>query len=418
MSSYNAPRESPEVPRPPESPALTMEKKVETTESVDKLPQADYLSRVKLKVGQGCDIPYYHHQLRVHDDNGLWKFSRVDREDYVDTSKEDFWLFSIHVNAAAMFFLIGGKNPIFLESAPNWNNAFNTTQTAIHQKHGSKYYDAYFELWNERLVAVRVPKATNPAITVWGGGNYAALHWVGLYVKTNTNGEREFIAVNTNKTLLPKYNDRKTVSSMTGADLTGPGRTITLFPKQLFGTKGDNMKTYYEHVSESPYNPLGPKHWESIPPEERHHGKVPSYTWNTHRDTFIKTIAGHDKLTGLVSVTRVNDREVMYNYTTGYSVYLDKQPGWGTVINIFGSLLAAAHGLATGNFMKVIDEIGKLTAGDIEAKGADVKGLITTVVQIVQDKLGKDAAKDINTDGVKDLMARLSNVDREDFGRG
>lgn len=262
MSSVNEPCGSPEVSRAPEPPATRTEEDFETADPMSATWPAEYLMNVRL-AGPHSDIPLFDYRLNLGEETGLWKFHRSRGNKRFDASKEDYWLFSVHMNRAEMQFLIGGEEPAYAYAVPNWNDAFTSSNSVIEEERSSYIRRAIFDLEKERLVAVLAPKATNPAITIWGQGNYAALNWVGLLVKSTSADTHEFIAVKTNKTLLPKYDDRGTVPKMLGADVTG--RSITLFPKQLFGTEGKNGATYDKFVTDDPHNKLGDAHWNSIP---------------------------------------------------------------------------------------------------------------------------------------------------------
>lgn len=263
MSNDNEPRDCDKVSGAPGPTQPSMAEGLEMANPMSAGYVVEYLMNVRLKERDGSDLPLDDYRLKVDmGQDGLWRFSLDKGNQKFDSSKEDYWLFSVHVDEADMFFFIGGEAPALATSGPNWKDAFEDRK--MKRQHRDSYYAsrAEFGLEKDRLVAVRAPKATNPAITVRAGGKYAALNWVGLFVKTANDRTNEFVAVKTSKKLLPKYDDRGRWD-IEGIDVTG--RSITLFPKQLFGTKGTNGKTYDEFVTDDPHNKLGDCHFSTVP---------------------------------------------------------------------------------------------------------------------------------------------------------
>lgn len=226
----------------------------------------DYVMSVKLSVELGSDIPLYDQRIKLTNWPGPEvppDFKRIWGKEF-DSSKEDYWLFCVHLHDAEMDFAIHGEEVAHATSHPNWHDYTDTTEkragySSVEGSWGLRMFVEYsswaeFDLSHDRYVAIRAPKTSNPAISITGKGHYASLSWVGLFVKHSADNMNEFIAVKTSCRLLPDY--AKDIKGQTwfnwdcGADVTG--KSITLFPKQLYGTKGNNQKTYDKFVTASP----------------------------------------------------------------------------------------------------------------------------------------------------------------------
>lgn len=231
-----------------------------------------YIMDVKLDYKLGCDIPLVDRriQLATRKDEQRPPEFKASWGTPFNFEEEDLWLFAVHLHDAEMEFAIGGQDAVYATSHPNWHDFSDSNDRSIflEQFHQglSVHTTAEFGLeWN-RFVAIRAPKTSNPAITVKGSGNYAELRWVGLFVKVDGEDKSNFIALKTSCRLLPKYGLRNRGASWwdeaRGADVTD--RTITMFPKQLYGTEGMNQKLYDKFVTDDPANTVGKKHLEIV----------------------------------------------------------------------------------------------------------------------------------------------------------
>ncbi|KAJ5555322.1 hypothetical protein N7535_007758 [Penicillium sp. DV-2018c] len=232
---------------------------------------ADYIMDVKLDAHMGSDIPLYDRRFWkdnvIADDIATFKRQEGDHFDF---EKEDYWLFCVHLHDAEMEFAIGGTNAVLATSHPNWRNVSRTTNREIvFFEKGLCFSKAEFMLKWDRYVAVRCPKMTNPAITIKANGNYGAVKWVGLFVKSTADDKNQFIAVKTTNKLLPKYAARNVNYEWYlpdgGVDVTND-RSLTLWPKQLYGTKGNSAATYDKFVTSDPtlHHRIGEVHLEKV----------------------------------------------------------------------------------------------------------------------------------------------------------
>jgi hypothetical protein len=254
-----------------------MQTKLEETNVMSAPYPVDYIMNVKLDYTLGCDIPLADRRIKLtnrRDAGTAPEFDSLKGTEF-NFNDEDLWLFAVHLHDAEMEFAIGGTDAIYATSHPNWHDVSESNDRSITMASfrdsgmgGSvdRHSFATFNLeWN-RYVAIRAPKMSNPAITVRGNGNYASLSWVGLFVKVDAEDKSNFIALKTSSRLLPKYGERNWGASWwteaSGADVTG--RTITMFPKQLYGTEGNNAVTYDKFVTDDPSNTVGAKHLEIV----------------------------------------------------------------------------------------------------------------------------------------------------------
>ncbi|KAJ6001134.1 hypothetical protein N7481_001543 [Penicillium waksmanii] len=367
-----------------------------------------YIMSVNLQEDMGSDIPLNDRRLSYSLDDSRGKVT-PSKGDIFEQEREDYWLFSVHVNEGEMDFLIGGENPAYATCAPNWRNISDERKQGVilHGDRSGVYRTGEFRFERERFVAVRAPKATNPAITVWGRGNYTALNWVGLFIQSSAPDTNEFIAVRTSSKILPKYADR-TLEKMRGTDVTG--RSITLFPKQLFGTDGVNRATFGKFVTGDPHNKLGHAHWiQSKAGPNGILNKCPAYTWNANGKTVIEEIIRED-VKGDNPV-----RLPMFDYSKGCMLLPRELSGKKILILTFGSLLEAVLGLVRGDIASVIKSITDFTDKAISGADLNGEGMVTALVKIGQAVWEKKKKK-INTDGVDDLVTKLSSLIDTDFG--
>lgn len=394
-----------EVPNGPEPSASSTEQAPESAGY-----PVEYIMSVNLQEDEGTNIPLTDRRLRYHASGGRRVFTPYRGPDPFDMSKEDYWLFSVHINEGDMQFLIGGETPAYVTSGANWHDISNdrAAETTIAKAPSGQttYGKLCFE--NERLVAVRAPKATNPAVTVWGSGNYTALNWVGLFVKTTNHQTNEFIALKTSRSILPKYATR-TLEKMKGTDVTK--RSITMFPKQLFGTNGLDGTTFDKFVTDDPANTLGDKHWAESKIDQRGlRNKYATHMWNTSGTTLIEGT----NYTNDIRFPNPIPLGYLYDYAKGRNLKLENQNGIELLVKIFGTLVKAALEFARGDIADAIKSFVDFTEDELKKANPNAKGIITAVVEIGRAVIDT-AGKKVNTDGVDELVKKHS-LAATDFG--
>ncbi|KAJ5253993.1 hypothetical protein N7524_011173 [Penicillium chrysogenum] len=471
--------EVPKIEDPPEP--KEEETSAKTIPSGASYP-VDYVMSVKLKVDKGSDIPLYDQRIELTNWPSAWvppDFKRIEGKEF-DSSKEDYWLFCVHLHDAEMDFAIHGKEVAHATSHPNWHNYKDTTEKRVGYM-SKKSFDmgrmwrihaswAEFDLEDNRYVAIRAPKMSNPAITVTGYGSLATLSWVGLFVKHSADNMNEFIAVKTSCRLLPEYaKDIKDRAGsewpIWGADVTS--KSITLFPKQLYGTRGNNQETYDKFVTASPtFQPvpppksppkphdtpiqhldavvarlghsLGRKHFELVASKCRQ-GKMNditqkgfSYTWNSYTDTYIARVHQMGPREEWGHQEREN-----FDYCKGISIKATEVDGLKMLLGLFGSLVKVISSLVRADFVGVLENLietgEKVTEKTINS---DVKGTITAVAEVVRaiwekkrdDKKVTDEEFEkavlvidmVNRGNIQDLMAKdaMGILEDSDFGLG
>ncbi|GIC84247.1 uncharacterized protein Aud_000061 [Aspergillus udagawae] len=215
----------------------------------------DYIMDVKLESKDGTDIPLYNEKLMTHvtqiTNGGPYVIDRVhsDRwklrlEGKRGSGQTQSPVGTTSPEKKTMSLKDGKVNTQRISSPTMWKN-------------GGEH---------NRFVAVRCPKMDNPAIAVKVNGHYGGLHWVGLFVKSRTDDTNQFIAVRTTHRLLPDYAERtkkyegheKWYHPDLAVDLVD--RTLTLFPKQLYGTKGNLPDLSDKFVTTDPENDIGAWH--------------------------------------------------------------------------------------------------------------------------------------------------------------
>ncbi|KAJ5735235.1 uncharacterized protein N7483_000360 [Penicillium malachiteum] len=191
----------------------------------------------------------------------------------------------------------------------------------------------------DRFLAVRCPKMDNPAITVKGRGHFACLHWVGLFLRTTKNNTNKFIAVRTTNRLLPDYAQRNLNKGYDWYEEDGPAditdRTVTLFPKQLYGTNGSERKLYDEFVTRSPNNKIGEHHFEMVNQMIKEGAALWAYKymWAASGMTYVKTEVD--------TSAPIYDTEWL-NYVTGIKLTQEPLNGWTVLLTIFTSVAKVA----------------------------------------------------------------------------
>lgn len=229
----------------------------------------EFLMNVKLESEFGSDIPLCDRRIErtnKSDPQTIPEFKRVWGKEF-DFKKEDYWLFCVHLHNAEIEIAINGEEPTYATSERNWRNWSERHDPYLDWQNITSISTwAEFNLDYNRYVAVRASKTDNPAITVKGNGHFAALNWVGLFVQNCSDNTNEFVALKTHARVLPKYADRVKDENWfdlnCGSDITG--RTITMFPKQLYGTGGKNQETYDKFVTSDPENNLGNVHLDMV----------------------------------------------------------------------------------------------------------------------------------------------------------
>lgn len=226
----------------------------------------DYVMNVRLETKDGSDIPLYNKKLKLRDE-GRRDHLSIERQDGTladefDYTKEDYWLFHVHLNDASIKIAIGGETAVVVNSNPNWKNITEKDEKYLKLENTwGNVFDLTYEFGSygtNRFIAVRCPKMDNPAISATVTGNYGGLHWVGLFAKTSAVNTNNFVALRTTNRLLPKYAARTKEYAGYQNWYSEDGAVnlkdvyITLFPKRLFGTSGNSGKLYDQFVTDSP----------------------------------------------------------------------------------------------------------------------------------------------------------------------
>ncbi|GFF57974.1 hypothetical protein IFM46972_10960 [Aspergillus udagawae] len=386
----------------------------------------DYLMDVDLKSKDGTDIPLYNKHLRYGEDDGYTRNLGIrqqvgDKSERFDTEKEDYWLFHIHSNHADFEIAIGGETPVLVNSKPNWNKCSDEDTDVIWKSHkwedpSSSKNHVWLRSWVvfedekkgcfNRFVAVRCPKMDNPAITIKGSGHFACLHWVGLFLKTTTN--------DTNK-LLPDYGERNRTAGYEWFDEDGPAdvtnRTLTLFPKQLYGTNGNDPVLYDRFVTTDPENLLGQKHFDLVRSmfEQKSALSAYKYTWHASGRTLIKTADDSFWQEPYMS------GETTLDYVSGIEVIPSTVNGWTVLLTVFTSVTKIATGLFTANFGSIVSGIFDMTDVFDEKKmreTADLKGFVTAAAEAVDEynkKFPENKKKKPNSADVPTINLEIQN---------
>uniref|UniRef100_A0A4E9EF08 Uncharacterized protein n=1 Tax=Gibberella zeae TaxID=5518 RepID=A0A4E9EF08_GIBZA len=379
----------------------------------------DFIMNIELQTSNGTDIPLYNKTLEIEKlppwmpDYAKKQYPSItrnegEREDVFDSDNEDYWLFYVHLHNAELEIAIGGEEPIYATSRPNWNKISGNDKSVqdVHGQDGTlyqlrwQYGDSY-----DRFVAVRAPKMDNPAISLRTHGQFGAVHWVGLFTKTGVSNTNHFIAVRTSNRLLPHYAERtKKYPGYRNWYLEdGPANildcALTLFPKQLYGTTTNSPDLYSQFVTQDPFNKVGIKHFEHAIAKTKGQPPWPKrYQWAAEGTTYIRISKfflpfSNDKWFDYVSGVMLKDTVT--------------NKGWAVLLEVFGSTVAILKGVLSVNVAEVVG--GVLSLGDAfdEKKmheEANVRGFLTSIAQAVD--VGNQARKD----GKKKKPAEKPNV--------
>ncbi|KAL4917343.1 hypothetical protein BDW62DRAFT_201774 [Aspergillus aurantiobrunneus] len=389
----------------------------------------EYTMDVDLECKKGSDVPLYNKNLKYYygdDERMILHEQNGPKSEWFDAKKEDYWLFHIHSHSAEFEIAIGGETPVLVNSKPSWKKYTD--------KEGDFIYTSYMQedpLGNQhelffkssyvfegeakgafdRFLAVRCPKMDNPAITIKGSGHFACLHWVGLFIKSTKDNTNKFITVRTTNRLLPEYGQRNRDAGYDwfeedgAADITG--RTVTLFPKQLYGTNGSDPELYDKYVTTDPDNSLGQKHFELVHAmvEQKASLLAYKYTWNATGDTFITTSRDDDAIFPIDKI----------NYVTGLTVKKQTLNGWTVLFAVFTSVTQVTAGLLTTNFGSIVAGIlGMVDVFDEDKmkKEADWRGFVTAAAKAVDEynkKFPGDKKKKPNTADVPTIKFEIDN---------
>ncbi|KAJ5091142.1 hypothetical protein NUU61_006012 [Penicillium alfredii] len=433
-----------------------MEKSDVIFEPASATYQVDYITDVKLESKLGSDIPLYDMYFEMHGEKENRKLERKWGTQF-NSEKEDYWLFCVHCHDAECEFIIGGKTFVVTTSAPSLRNFSDEEVYKIDygMPHPYPYYVEFVanlrKTW-DRYVAIRCPKMSNPAITVKATGNYGALQWVGLFVKAAVDQKNQFITVKTSNRLLPQYAER--IKDYSWFSWDGPvdvtDRTITLFPKQLFGTKGNSQDLYDEYVTSNPQNTVGEKHFAiarnyrkpafpyqgsqpgssdevAIGSQGLNHGfkdritkaQCLKYVWSVDqrtefaiwRDPRVPPPSG-----GLAGPTAACLFAI--DYATGVEIKQQDVHGLESLLVIFGTIAEVVGYAMTGNiakgFMALLEMPDK--AKEISTK-ASIHGFVKAVLELAEtteNELSKKA-KEVNKKSTKEI-ADTKDPPASDFG--
>ncbi|KAH8689424.1 hypothetical protein BGW36DRAFT_390847 [Talaromyces proteolyticus] len=370
---------------------------------------ADYVSKFELPAHKGVDVAIYdlHYSFeRIRYMNPanntfyyMWRLNTQYGETF-HQDKEDLWLFNIHIaNCEHAIFSIG---PYQFDMNSNWK--FFTQ---------FKQHDMDLN-WDKspgngprnRYVAIRAPKMDNPAITVSAPqGEYLAVKWIGLFVKANAAEKHEFVTVRTTCRLNEPYAERHRYKDWwknggaweLGVDVVG--RSITVFPKQLFGTSGIDRDLYKKFVSGlEDVEKLSQAHIEIA--KQNGDSSLKPYMWFMDRATIIAPTA---------------DGKI--NYFTGTTYEESSTSGFSLFEKIFTPFFKIATALLSGNFVGVVEEVFlqlNQAAKDDFKTDVDLSGYITAICNEVKKHKGDDLS-DLNRKTIPQLRGQAS-WSTHDFG--
>lgn len=389
----------------PDTGAASMSEKGGSVIEPTSAPYAvDYLIQLDIEANNGLDSLLRNDTLRAEYEYADLHLHRDFGHNMFDQSKEDLWLFHIHLHNSSnhrpiryseMEIAIGGNTTVFVDSKPTWQTITSEEGRWVVVKKSKSMSHALVHLPEngtyDQYVAVRCPKMDNPAITVKANGHYGALHGVGLFLKTTAANTHRFIAVKTNARLLPHYAERmknypsapEWFTEDSGVDVLD--RTLTLFPKQLYGTKGDSASLYDKYVNQDPTNPLGQCHFRHVAQSVTNGGASPAskYVWHATGVTYLKSI--YLKIDPYRDAT---ESELKFDHVSMVEAREKKMSGWTVFLNVFGNVVQIAVGVFTGSLASVVGGVYGIVEGLDEEnmkKEADLKGCVTAVATAIDD---------------------------------
>ncbi|KAK4449146.1 hypothetical protein QBC34DRAFT_463786 [Podospora aff. communis PSN243] len=356
--------------------------------------------------GDGADIPIDASNLEFQvgarrlPEPELKIIRSTDRQE-LDSSKEDYWLFDIHAHDATLEFaisespVVGGRKqppPVLENSSFNWKNLSDSESYKFERtkKVGNRTLASH-EMWADlawnRYVAIRCPKMVNPMISVRGEGNFAALKAVGLHLHFGVDNQHEFVAVKTTNRLLPDY--AKSIEGCEWFDRDGgvdvTNRTLTIYPKQLYGTSGKDSKLYTKFVTCDPKNDKGRNHFrlvrERIGAGER--ATALKFTWNSQRKTTIHLREPESK--PVAPFVLQNRWWFDFDYASGLSRGASDTNGLKLMLTFYTSIARALAKVISGNIADAIIGLTEVP-GDLQkvqddiASRANAVGFVTAVV--------------------------------------
>jgi hypothetical protein len=368
----------------------------------------DFIMDVQLQTKNGTDLPLYNKTLELQKRKAKQtdpfppdtmppsiKRNEGNRSDVFDSEKEDYWLFYVHLNNSELEIAIGGEEPIFVTSRPNWNTITDKDENeqVVLNEGGERYglswqYGAYGRCF-DRFVAVRTPKMDN---------HYGGVHWVGLFTKTGVDNTNHFIAVRTSNRLLPDYAERTKQYPGYRDWYTEDGPVnildcaLTLFPKQLYGTTTNSPELYSKFVTQDPYNKVGVEHFEHVLRETNGRPPWPKrYTWAARGTTWIRI---HPKFSPPLAIS-----DEWFDYVSGIMLnHKAESKGWEVLFRVLGALSDILKGVFTISVAEVVGGIikfgGALTETDMH-QNADVDGFVTSITGFIDagNKKRRDSKK-------------------------
>ncbi|OJJ78729.1 uncharacterized protein ASPGLDRAFT_53322 [Aspergillus glaucus CBS 516.65] len=387
-----------------------------------------YIMNVELQSKDGTDIPLYNKHLDVEESSifHLYLGQRYgDKSERFNEEKEDYWLFHIHSNHAEFEIAIGGEAPVLVSANPSYKKITDKDSktveldmpvkghpvydTVIHRFKLSYNFPAETDGYFDRFVAVRCPKMDNPAITVKGAGHYACLHWVGRFIETTASDTNKFIAVRTTNRLLEDYGERNRNKGYSWFREDGPAdvtdRTVTLFPKQLYGTHGSDRNLYTQFVTTDPNNKMGQEHLDLVRSKVAKGSALLAYkyVWHATGKTIVRTTCEN----GLPYLGH------QWDYVSGVSLNQNPSNGWAILLTVFTSITKVATGLLTSNLGGIVEgviKLGDIFDGDKMRKEANITGFVSAAAKAVDEynKKNPDKKKGPNTTNVIDIQQNIT----------
>lgn len=370
-----------------------------------------YLVKMVMKPNEGSAIPIQDRQL-VFSPNPWAEVSpygdlaEIRQGTVFDQDKEDMWLFDLNIkippqdNASAMTITIG---PYSFEYSWNWEFFRKVRDHHLRFEHLEFNNAEDNRRARDQWLVIRAPKMSNPAITISGSGNYAAVRKVALFVRRDAEKKHEFICVKTSDRLTGKFAERYAGQKWWydqpwnhGVDVVG--RAITLFPKQLFGTNGsrDLYRKFVTVDDDAKDHAVSDAHRKLARESNAGKGKSPlkPYMWLQEFDTVL-----YHSMTGEPSLTWAQMERSMQGESTNGFTWLVK--AFGSIVKVVTSLLKVD---VVGAFEGVVD------VGDNLSNKANSSGFMTAVSDVV----GPRTPLNLNTKNIPQL--RDGSRSAKDFG--
>ncbi|KAL2866495.1 uncharacterized protein BJX67DRAFT_354950 [Aspergillus lucknowensis] len=369
-----------------------------------------YLIKLTLKPDEGSQLPIQDRHLVYTQEHDIFGWQVEMRPGKIfNQDEEDLWLFDINIklgslhNPTVMTFTIG---PYTFDYSWNWEffRTMNDKGFKVCYLPPSRYEEKTRSQW----LAIRAPKMTNPAITISGTGDYAAVRKVGLFVRRDSESLHEFICVKTSDRLTGRFAERYADKKWWydapwkhGVDVAG--RAVTLFPKQLYGTDGSRelyrkFVTVDDDVKDRALSMAHQRFARQFADSAQGENPLRAYMWLQNCATEIVC-------------TTSGDTFVKWSATTP-SPTSETMNGLKWLMNVFGSLGKVVASFARADVVGVLQGIVGTANGFSFETGANSKGFFTAISDAVP--ASRTHHVQLNTKTIPQLREGCDRV--QDFG--